>query len=62
LNETQVLELLNHIHSLHVVSVPDQIGHADVKTLLKLGYIRLTWINAYALTPEGERARKELAR
>ena len=57
-----MLELLNPIHSLHVVSVPDQIGHADVKTLLKLGYIRLTWINTYALTPKGEGARKELAR
>jgi len=25
LNETHVLELLNHIHSLHVVRVPDQL-------------------------------------
>jgi len=38
------------------------VSRADVKKLLALGYIRLTWINTYALTPEGERARKELAR
>ena len=50
--------LLNHIHSLKLVSMPDQISHGDVKRLLDLGYIRQAWINTYALTEAGKRIRK----
>jgi hypothetical protein len=51
-------ELLNHIHSLGVVSAPDQISQAAVKKLLEMGYIRQVWIGSYALTEAGEHARR----
>lgn len=57
-NYTNTQNLLNHIHSLRVVSAPDQISITDASRLVSLGYLRQVWINNYALTKAGEKARK----
>lgn len=58
LTPTQVQQLLEHIHSLHIVSVPDQLALIDANHLIELGYLRPVWINNYTLTAAGQRARR----
>jgi len=53
-----IANLLNHIHSLGVVSA-NNMRPAAIKTLMERGYIKPVWIGNYALTEEGERARKQ---
>lgn len=55
---TNIPQLLEHVHSLRVVSAPDQISLVDANALMDLGYLRQCWINNYSLTPAGERARR----
>lgn len=54
------LELLNHIHSLGIVS-ENQIGPGDLLTLQQRGWVRKVWIGNYALTEAGKRARRNNA-
>lgn len=53
-----IANLLNHIRSLGVVSA-NNMRPTAIKRLLELGFIRQVWIGNYALTEEGERARKQ---
>lgn len=50
-------ELLNHIHSLGVVS-DNQLTRGDIATLLNRGWIHQVWIGNYSLTSAGKDARK----
>jgi hypothetical protein len=52
-------DLLNHIHSLgDVISEIDSQPH-QIARLMQLGYLRKLWIGTYALTEEGQQARRE---
>lgn len=50
------MELLNFIHSLHIVS-ENQIGPGDLAALHQQGWVRKVWIGNYILTEAGKRAR-----
>ena len=52
-----ISNLLNHIHSLGVVSA-NNMRPIAIKRLLELGLIRQVWIGNYTLTEEGQRIRK----
>ena len=54
------LELLNHIHTLGIVS-DNHIGPKDISLLLQHGWVRKVWIGNYALTEAGKRARRNNA-
>jgi hypothetical protein len=53
----QLIHLLNHIHSLGVVSDKD-MRRSALRTLLRQGWIYPVWIGSYALTEAGKQARR----
>ena len=56
--ETNLQMLLQHIHSLGIVS-RDQIGGGEADDLLRMGLIRKVWIGSYALTEAGRKRLRE---